>query len=118
MQLLNRFLLFLVLFGPTLSAQSPPKHVLAILTVRDGVARDQIQAVMPAEIRATVQMYLDGHIEQWFSRGDGKGVVFVLDCKTVEEAKALTDTLPLVKAKLVSFEYMPLGPLNPLRSLL
>ncbi len=91
---------------------------MAILSLNPGITREQTAKIMPSEVRDTVQMYLDGHIEQWYARGDGKGVVFILDCKTVEEAKALTDTLPLVKAKLVTFDYMPLGPLNPLRWLL
>ncbi|MDP9170024.1 MAG: hypothetical protein M3N54_05370 [Acidobacteriota bacterium] len=47
-----------------------------------------------------------------------KGVVFLLDCKTVDEAKALVEALPLAKANLVTFEYMALGPLTPLRMLL
>jgi len=103
-------------------AQTPSKptitRVMATLTVNDGVARDQIQKIMPSEVRDTVQLYLDGRIEQWYARGDGKGVIFILDCKTADEAKALTDTLPLVKAKLVTFEYMPIGPLAPLRYLM
>jgi hypothetical protein len=104
-----------------LFAQAPPvltTQVLAILTVKDGVTRDQITKVMPVEVRDTVQMYLDGKIQQWFSRGDGKGVVFVLNCKTAEEAKSMTDALPLRKADLVSFDFMPLGPLTPLKQLL
>ena len=111
-----------VLLSGTALAQSPNKpvasHVLAILTVKEGVARDEIMKVMQGEVRSTVQLYLDGRIQQWFARGDGKGVVFLLDCKTVEEAKAILDTLPLVKEKLATFEYMPLGPLSPLRLLL
>lgn len=104
---------------PAQSPAAPPTtHVLAILTLKDGVARDQLMKVMPGEVRATVELYLDGRIQQWYSRGDGKGVVFVLDCKTVEEAKGLMDALPLSKAKFASFEYMPLGPLMPLRLLL
>jgi peptidyl-tRNA hydrolase len=109
------------LFVAGLFAQTPPaqtNRVLAILTVNDGVTREQMAKVMPVEVRATVQMYLDGRIEQWFSRGDGKGVVFIMDCKTVEEAKSLTDSLPLSKAKFVTFEYMTLGPLTPLRLLI
>jgi len=74
--------------------------------------------VMPTEVRETVALYLDGKIQQWYARGDGKGVVFLLDCKTVDEAKAILETLPLVKENFASFEYMPLGPLTPLRLLL
>ena len=32
--------------------------VMVILTVKAGVAREQVMALMPAEIRATVQLYL------------------------------------------------------------
>jgi len=43
--------------------------------------------IMPAEIRATVPLYLDGKIQQWFTRGDGRGVIFLLNCKDVAEAR-------------------------------
>jgi hypothetical protein len=73
--------------------------------------------VMPAEIRATVELYLNGRISQWFSRGDGRGVVFLLDAKDVAEAHALMEGLPLHKENLVDHEYIPVGPLMPLRFL-
>jgi hypothetical protein len=91
---------------------------MATLTVKEGITRDQIMKVMPSEVRDTVSLYLDGKIQQWYARGDGKGVVFLLDCKTVEEAKAVLEKLPLIKANFASFEYMPLGPLTPLRVLI
>jgi hypothetical protein len=107
---------------PLLHAQAPPptqpNQVLAILTVKADAARDQLMKVLPAEVRDTVQLYLDGKIQQWYSRGDGKGVVFIMNCKDAAEAKVLTDQLPLSKAKLVDFDYMPLAPLSPLRVLL
>ncbi|HEX4604289.1 MAG TPA: hypothetical protein VH724_09865, partial [Candidatus Angelobacter sp.] len=64
-------------------------EVMVILTAKQGVTRQQIMNVMPAEIRATVKLYLDGKIRQWYSRGDGKGVVFLIDAKTVDEAHSL-----------------------------
>lgn len=108
------------LFAQAPQAPQAPKvtHVLATLTVRQGVSRDQIMKVMQSEVRDTVRLYLDGKIQQWWARGDGKGVVFLLDCKTVEEAKGTLEALPLVKENFASFEYMPLGPLSPLRLLL
>jgi hypothetical protein len=75
-------------------------------------------AVIPAEIRATVKLYLDGKIHQWYSRGDGKGVVFVVDAKTEEEARAIMETLPLAKEQLMDEQYIPVGPLMPLRALM
>src|SRR5580704_11669156 len=93
-------------------------EVLVILTPRKGVTADQIMAVIPAEIRATVRLYLDGKIRQWYSRGDGKGVIFLVDAKTEDEARAIMETLPLAKEQLMDHEYIPVGPLMPLRALM
>jgi hypothetical protein len=92
--------------------------VLVIETPRKGVTPDQIMAVIPAEIRATVKLYLDGKIREWYSRGDGKGVVFLVEAKTEEEARAIMETLPLAKEQLMDDQYIPVGPLMPLRALL
>jgi hypothetical protein len=72
-------------------------EVLVIQTAKQGVTPQQIMAVMPSEIRATVKLYFDGKIRQWYSRGDGKGVIFLVDAKTVDEARAVMETLPLAK---------------------
>ena len=93
-------------------------EVLVIQTPKKGVTAQQIMAVMPAEIRATVILYLDGQIRQWYSRGDGKGVIFLVDAKTEDEARALMETLPLAKKQLMDHEYIPVGPLMPLRTLM
>jgi hypothetical protein len=87
---------------------------MVILTGKQGVTRQQIMNVMPAEIRATVKLYLDGKIRQWYSKGDGRGVVFFLDVKTVDEAHAIIETMPLSKENLTDHEYIPVGPLLPL----
>src|SRR5882672_921684 len=92
--------------------------VMVIITVKAGVTREQVMAVIPAEIRATVQLYLDGKIREWYSRGDGRGVVFLVDAKTEGEARALMETLPLAKQQLMDHEYIPVGPLMPLRALI
>ena len=92
-------------------------EVLVIETAKQGVTFQQVMAVIPAEIRATVKLYLDGKIHQWYSRGDGKGVVFLVDAKTEDEARAIMETLPLAKAQLMDTECIPVGPLMPLKAL-
>jgi hypothetical protein len=72
-------------------------EVLVILTPRQGVTPQQIMAVIPDEIQATVKLYFDGKIRQWYSRGDGKGVVFMVDAKTEDEARALWRRCPSPK---------------------
>ena len=94
-----------------------PTGVMVILTVKAGVTRDQVMAVMPAEIRQTVQLYLNGKIREWYSRGDGRGVVLLLDTRDVAEAQAIMEGLPLAKQDLMDHEYIAVGPLVPLRLL-
>jgi hypothetical protein len=92
--------------------------VLVIETAKEGVTFQQVLAVMPQEVRATVKLYLDGKIREWYSRGDGKGVVFLVGAKSVDEARAIVEDLPLAKGQLVNSQYIPVGPLTPLRVLI
>jgi hypothetical protein len=96
----------------------PTTQVLTSLTVKADADRAQIMKVLPDEVRETVKLYLDGKIQQWYSRSDGRGVIFILNATSVADAKATTDQLPLSKANLASFEYTPLSPLGPLRILI
>ena len=92
--------------------------VMVILTVKTGVTREQVMAVMPTEVRQTVQLYVNGKIREWFSRTDGRGAVFLLDTRDVAEAHAIMEGLPLAKQNLLDHEYIAIGPLLPLRLLL
>lgn len=92
--------------------------VFALLKTKPGVARERVMAIMPAEIHATVQLYLDGKIRDWYSREDGKGGVFLLNTSDVEEAKSIMESLPLGNEHLLDHEYIPVGPLLPLRLLM
>ena len=124
-------LLLMAVLPATAVAQSPssaatgvpsiavPKTtaVLVIETPRQGVTPQQIMSVIPEEIQATVKLYLDGKIREWYSRGDGKGVVFLVEAKTEDEARSVMETLPLAKQQLMDHQYIPVGPLMPLRAL-
>ena len=88
--------------------------VMVILTAKAGVTREQVMAVMPAEIRQTVQLYLNGKIREWYSRGDGRGVVLLLDTRDLAEAQAIMEGLPLSKENVIDHEYIAVGPLLPL----
>src|SRR5260370_13745072 len=78
--------------------------VLVIETSKPGVTPQQIMAVIPEEIRATVKLYLDGRSRRWYSRGRGQGVIFLVDAKTEDEARAVMETLPLAKNQLMDHE--------------
>ena len=99
---------------------APPKttDVLVLMTLKAGVPREEFAKVLPSEVRATVRLYLDGKLRQWFQRSDGKGVVFILPATTVADAQAIMASLPLAQANLVDHEYVALSPLGPLAALL
>jgi hypothetical protein len=123
MEILYALLAFATVLAPMAQGQSTPPRpkitgVLVILTPKPGVVPEQIMKIMPAEIRATVPLYLDGKIQQWFTRGDGRGVIFLLNCADAEEARTLMESLPLSKENLVDEQFIPVGPLLPLGILL
>jgi hypothetical protein len=89
-------------------------EVLVIEIPKQGVTFPQVLAVMPREARATVKLYLDGKIREWYSRGDGKGVIFLVNATSVDEARSILEDLPLAKEQLVDGQYIPVGPLMPL----
>lgn len=66
--------------------------VLVIQTPKQGVTVQQVMAVIPDEIQPTVKLYLDGRIREWYSRGNGKGVVFLIGAKTENQARAFMET--------------------------
>jgi hypothetical protein len=96
---------------------TPTTRILAIGTVNPGVDPAAVRSILPTEVRETVQLYLDGKIDQWFSLQDRSGVAFILNVTDLAAAHDMLEKLPLGQAHLMSFELIPLGPLNPLRQL-
>ncbi|MDR5780862.1 hypothetical protein QCE63_15675 [Caballeronia sp. LZ065] len=92
--------------------------VLAIGNIVKPVTPEQRGQIMPREVPATLQLYLDAKIEQFWFRSDKPGVVFLMDVESVEAARAATSALPLVEEGFAEYEFMPLGPLAPLRLLI
>ncbi len=116
-------LIFVSLLAPASATAQPPAPtpmtaVLVNLTIKPEVDRTQVMKLMPDEVRATLKLYLDGRIQQWYSRADGRGVIFILNSTDAAAAKAMMEELPLAKSGLANLEYTALGPLSPLRALL
>ena len=109
--------------GPALAqgaapAPVPTTKILAIShSMGAPMTAEQRAQIMPHEVRETVAAYLAGKIDQWYFQTNGKGVVFIVNASTPEEAKAILEKFPLGQAGLMGFDYIPLGPLSPLRYL-
>jgi hypothetical protein len=104
--------------SPAPPASTPTTKILAIGTMNPGVDPAKALAILPTEVRETAKLYLDGKIEQWFSLEERRGVVFVLNMTDEAAAREMLEKLPLGQAHLMTFELIPIGPLNPLRQLL
>jgi hypothetical protein len=96
---------------------TPTTKILAIGTINPGFEQSQVFAVLPEEVRETVDLYLDGKIEQWYSLQGKPGVAFIINVTDPAVAHEMLEKLPLGKAHMMSFELIPIGPLNPLRFL-
>jgi hypothetical protein len=92
--------------------------VIAIGNIVKPVTPEQRAQVMPKEVPATLKLYLDGKIEQFFYRQDKPGVIFLMNVDTVEQAKATIEALPLVTEGIAQYEFMQVGPLAPLGMLI
>jgi hypothetical protein len=92
------------------SAQNPlpPVPTTKILAISHFMGTPMTPAqraqIMPHEVHDTVNAYLAGKIDQWYFR-----------TSTPEAAKNILEKFPLGQAGLMGFDYIPLGPLSPLR---
>jgi hypothetical protein len=103
---------------PPATATVPTTKILAIGRLTPKWTPAARGTVMPAEVRATVALYLGGKIDQWYVRQDQPGVVFILNTTDPKEAREMLEKLPLGQAGLMEFDLIPLGPLSPLRLLI
>ena len=91
--------------------------VMAIGTLKP-LTPEQRQKYLPTEVPATLQLYLDGKMEQFWLQDKGAGVIFLMSVDSVDEADRLLKALPLGQADLMTFDLMPIGPLLPLGMLM
>ena len=116
-------MLIFSLFGPNsgyaqpMTTSTPTTKILAIGTINPGVDPAKVFAILPNEVRDTVDLYLNGKIDQWYSQTERRGVVFILNVTDPAAARDMLEKLPLGQAHLMTFELIPIGPLNPLRQL-
>jgi hypothetical protein len=87
--------------------------ILAIAKVDPQTTFEKIQPHLEAEVKNAWKLYKEGKFREMYSCQDRPmGVVFVLECNSVDEARKILDELPFVRDKLIDFEIIPLGPFN------
>ena len=93
-------------------------QVLAIDKIPAGVTKEMLMPHLPQELATTVNLYLQEKIRTFYFRKERPGVVFLLETESLDEAREILGTLPMVKENLLDFDLIPVGPLAPLGMLL
>jgi muconolactone delta-isomerase len=66
------------------------------------------EALLQEEAKRAWDLYQSGEIRELYFRSDREAAVLLLECATVERARTLLSTLPLVRERLIDFELIPL----------
>ncbi|MBX3081589.1 MAG: superoxide dismutase [Anaerolineae bacterium] len=71
---------------------------------------DAYQPHLKPEATRAWELYQSGLLRELYFRPDQHTAVLILECADADAARAALDTLPLVKAGLITFEVIPLVP--------
>lgn len=92
--------------------------ILAIAKVYPQTTVEKIKPHMEAEVLRAWELYKGGRVREMYACADRRlGVVFMLECENVDEAREILSCLPFVREKFIEFEFIPLGPFSYFESL-
>ncbi len=85
--------------------------ILAVAKVAPQTTPEKIKPYLEAEVKCAWKLYKEGPVREMYNCRDRRlGVVFILECDNVDEARKALDELPFVREKFIDFEMIPLGP--------
>ena len=84
--------------------------IIAISSRREGVTPEKAHELQQQEARRVWELYTESKVREIYFRKDRPGGVLVLECDSVEQAREILGTLPMVKNGLTQFEFIPVGP--------
>jgi hypothetical protein len=85
-------------------------RILALEQETPGHTTGDFAPHLKAEAAQVWALYQEGLIRECYFRADRNEAVLVLECASLEQARAALGSLPLVKAGLIGFELIPLRP--------
>jgi len=88
-------------------------RILAIDRLNPGVTFDRIAPLLNDEAAHAWQLYTKGVFRELYLRGDRPGAVIIAECASLDEVRTIFAELPLVRAKLIEFDFIPLEPFSP-----
>ena len=91
--------------------------ILCLSSLTSNATPEKINPLLKEEAAHAWGSYKAGLVREGYFRTAKPGVVLMLECADVAEARRQLDDLPMVKAGLITFEYIPLGPFLPIEAL-
>jgi muconolactone delta-isomerase len=84
--------------------------ILALEVESPGATAEQFAPHLKAEAAQVWDLYQAGILRELYFHQDQHSAVLVLECGSVDEARQVLATLPLVETGLISFRIIPLEP--------
>ncbi len=79
---------------------------------------ERMREIMLEEVQVVTQQYIEGKLEQFWRREDGKGGVLLYAASSPAEAEAWVRELPLTREGFLTYELIPMGPPTQLEFLI
>jgi muconolactone delta-isomerase len=83
--------------------------ILVMMDLVPGTTPEKIAPYLKEEAARAWELHKAGVFRDMNFRTDRPGVVNILECASVEEARKILNTLPLAKAGFMTFQIIPLG---------
>ena len=91
--------------------------IVAYDTPTQGVTLEDLKPHLKEEAKHAWELYKAGIFREIYLRTDRPGALMVMECADVDEARKITEDLPLVKEGLIKFEFIPVGAFMPWETL-
>lgn len=83
--------------------------ILAIEKDIDGVNWSNEKDTLESEARHVYQLYLTGSLREIFFN-EHHNAIIIMECESIEKAREILNSLPLVKKGMIKFDVMQLNP--------
>lgn len=84
--------------------------ILALERDKPGATDAEFAPHLKSEAARAYDLYQQGILRELYFHRDEQTAVLILEVESLDAARSVLDTLPLVKAGLISFELIPLVP--------
>ncbi len=84
--------------------------IIAIEREKPGITPGQFTPYLKAKSAKLWDLYQNGLVRELYFRQDQSTAVLVLECATIDDARAALGEMPLVQAGLIEFDLLPLKP--------